>query len=142
MNDKIANNIEITKRELLMISLMCFMSTRSDVEQVIHDSAIAITNIPGLERDIAQFVKGVVLMLCDKFVEDELLNIEITNLVGGNMKNVEDYAQRVADKKVSEKLEEKNESIVLNLENEGYTIMDIARIADVSVDFVKKTLAK
>ena len=118
------------------------MSADSDVEQLIHDSAIAITNIPGLERDIAQFVKGVVLMLCDKFVEDELLNIEITNLVGGNMKNVEDYAQRVADKKVNEKLDEKNESFVINLEKKGFTIEEIAETAEVSLDFVKKTLAK
>ncbi len=69
------------------------MSITRDVEHTIQDSAVTITNIPDLERDIAQFVKGVVLMLCDKFVEDELLNIEITKLVGGNMKNVEAYAQ-------------------------------------------------
>lgn len=91
-----------------------------------------------MERDIAQFVKGVVLMLCDKFVEDELLNIEITNLVGGNMKNVEAYAQRVAN----EKLEERNETFVINLDKKGFTINEIAETADVSVDFVKKALAK
>ena len=39
-------------------------------------------------------------MICDKFVKDELMNIRITYLVGGNMKNVEDYAQRVAQKQL------------------------------------------
>lgn len=76
-----------------------------------------------MERDIAQFVKGVVLMLCDKFVEDELLNIEITNLVGGNMKNVEAYAQRVAN----EKLEERNETFVINLDKKGFTINELLK---------------
>jgi hypothetical protein len=48
------------------------MSTEKDTEQIILDSAELITNIPGLKHDIAQFVKGIVLMLCDKFVKDKL----------------------------------------------------------------------
>ena len=50
------------------------------------------------------------------------------------MKIVEDYAQRVAKKKV----DESKESIVINLCEEGFKIADIARITDVSKDFVKK----
>ena len=73
-------------------------------------------------------------MLCDKFVEDESLNKTISNIVGGKMKIVEDYAQR--------KVDESKESIVINLCEEGFKIADIARIADVSKDFVKKTLSK
>ena len=46
------------------------------------------------------------------------------------MKIVEDYAQRVAKKKV----DESKESIVINLRKEGFKIADIARIADVSKD--------
>lgn len=74
-----------------------------------------------------------VLLLCDKFVRDESLNITISNLVGGNMKIVEDYAQR--------KVDEKNERIVINLHKKGFSIEDIAETAEVSLDFVKKTLS-
>ena len=77
-------------------------------------------------------------MLCDKFVVDESLNMTISNLVGGNMKIVEDYAQRVAQRKVDEKTEE----IVIELDKEGYAVNDIARIAKVSLDFVNQTLSK
>ena len=77
-------------------------------------------------------------MLCDKFVVDESLNMSISNLVGGNMKIVEDYAQRVAQRKVDEKTEE----IVIELDKEGYGIEDIARIVNVSLDFVNQTLSK
>ena len=77
-------------------------------------------------------------MLCDKFVVDESLNMSISNLVGGNMKIVEDYAQRVAQRKVDEKTEE----IVIGLDKEGYAVNDIARIAKVSLDFVNQTLSK
>lgn len=73
-------------------------------------------------------------MLCDKFSEDKSLNKTISNILGGNMKIVEDYAQR--------KVDESKESIVINLRKEGFKIVDIARIADVSKDFVKKTLSK
>ena len=77
-------------------------------------------------------------MLCDKFVVDEYLNMSISNLVGGNMKIVEDYAQRVAQRKVDEKTEE----IVIELDKEGYAVNDIARIVKVSLDFVNQTLSK
>ena len=77
-------------------------------------------------------------MLCDKFVVDESLNMSISNLVGGNMKIVDDYAQRVAQRKVDEKTEE----IVIELDKEGYAVNDIARIAKVSLDFVNQTLSK
>ena len=138
MNTKIGTNQKLTTKDLLMISLLCFMKSENTVENNILDSAVTITNIPGLDDDISQFVKGVLLMLCDKFVEDESLNKTISNIVGGNMKIVEDYAQR----KVDEKLNERNEEIVINLKKEGFKLSDIARIADVSKDFVKKTLSK
>ncbi|WP_406535208.1 hypothetical protein [Methanobrevibacter sp.] len=118
------------------------MSSKRNVEYCILNSAIALTNIKGLDKDIAQFVKGIVLMLCDKFVCDESLSTTISNLVGGNMKIVEDYAQRVAQRKVDEKMRERNEEIVINLSNEGYGIEDIVRIANVSLDFVRNALSK
>ena len=94
--DKFLNNIGSNERfdekELLMLSLLCFMESDNDVEHAILNSAVAITNIKYLNGDIGQFVKGVILMLCDKFVKDEALSKTISNLVGGNMKIVEDYA--------------------------------------------------
>ncbi len=134
INTKISNNQQLSEKELLLISLICFMECGNGIEYSILNSAVAITNVPDLDKDIAQFVKGVVLMLCDKFVVDESLNMTISNLVGGNMKIVEDYAQR--------KVDESKRRFVINLDKEGYGIEDIARIADVSLDFVNQTLSK
>ena len=142
MNAKIANDGEFTEKELLLISLLCFMKSDRDMELNILNSAVTITNIPNLNEEIGQFAKGVVLMLCDKFVEDESLNTTISNLVGGNMKIVEDYAQRVAQRKVDEKLEERNEEIVRNMNEKGIKKEDIADLAKLSPEFVEKTLAK
>ena len=50
------------------------------------------------------------------------------------MKIVEDYAQR--------KVDEFKRNIIINLDKEGYGGADIARIAEVSLDFVNQTLAK
>ena len=176
---KIKDNKELDEKELLLISLLCFMESNAPIENTLLDSADIITNIPNLNQDIAQFVKGIILMLCDKFVEDELINQRISNLVGGNMKIVEDYAKRVAKREVRKikeelkeknveleeknveleeknveleeknvELEEKNEELesskknfVINLDNEGYNEKDIARLANVSLEFVKKTLS-
>ena len=53
-----------------MISLLCFMESEKDINTTVLDSAELITNIPGLKNDIAQFAKGIVLMICDKFVKE------------------------------------------------------------------------
>ena len=58
------------------------------------------------------------------------------------MKIVEDYAQRVAQRKVDEKLEERNEEIVRNMDEKGVSKEDIAVLAMVSMEFVEKTLSK
>ncbi|MBQ6099536.1 MAG: hypothetical protein IJL02_06710 [Methanobrevibacter sp.] len=128
------------------------MKSEIKTDQLILDSAIMITNIPDLNSEIGQFVKGVILLLCDKFVKNESLNKVISNLVGGNMKIVEDYAQRKVDEanlefqKVlrakDDELIKSKRNIVINLDNEGFTISDIAKIADVSLDFVNETLSK
>ena len=142
INTKISNNQQLSEKELLLISLICFMECGNGIEYSILNSAVAITNVPDLDKDIAQFVKGVVLMLCDKFVVDESLNMTISNLVGGNMKIVEDYAQRVAQRKVDEKLKERDEEIVRNMDEKGVKKEDIAILANVSLEFVEKTLSK
>ena len=185
MNVKINNNKKLSKKELLLISLICFMDSKDSVNQLILKSALMITNIPGLSDDISQFVKGIVLLLCDKFVDDESLNTTISNLVGGNMKIVEDYAQRKVDEAKEEfrkelddlnyshkceledldsshkreledldsshrrELEAKDfeflkskRNFVINLDGEGFSIGDIAKLADVSLDFVHQTLSK
>lgn len=146
MKSKIEHEQYLTEKELLMLSLLCFMKNEKDIEYVILNSADTLTNIPNLDDDISQFVKGVVLMLCDKFVKDELLNTRISNMVGGNMKIIEDYVDRVANQRVKEKLEEKleekNEQLILDLKNEGYKAKDISRIVKVDMTFVEQTLSK
>ena len=173
INFKIENKKKLSKKELLLISLLCFMKSKKNSDQLILKSAITITNIPDYNSEIAQFVKGVILLLCDKFVNDESLNKTISNLVGGNMKIVEDYAQRKVDEAKLEfqkelqakddelfakdeelvaKDEELNakydefkkskQNVVINLDKEGFSISDIARLADVSLEFVSETLSK
>ena len=83
---------------------------------------------------MAQFAKGIMLMLCDKFVKDKQLNKRITNIVGGNMENVERYAQ--------DRIDENNEQIIINLKNHGFTIKEIIKLTETSKEFVEKTLSK
>ncbi len=114
------------------------MEHENDIEQAISDSAITITNINNLNEEIGQIAKGGILMLCDKFVKDESMNTTISNLVGGNMKIVEDYAQR----KAQEKVDETKKEFVINLDKKGFEIEEIAETTDVSLEFVNKVLAK
>ena len=45
-------------------------------------------------------------------------------------------------RKLKEKLEEKNEQLILDLKNEGYKAKDISRIVKVDMTFVEQTLSK
>jgi hypothetical protein len=54
------------------------------------------------------------------------------------MKNVEKYAERIAEQRVNEKTEE----FIINLDKKGFSIEDIVETANVNLDFVKKTLSK
>ena len=137
MYTKITYEENFTEKELLMITLFCFMKSTRDINETILDSAELITLIPGLGKEMAQFAKGIVLMLCDKFVEDETLNVKITNIVGGNMDNVERYAEKYAQEKIDKKYEE----IIIKLNEKGFTIKEIIETLNVSKDFVEKTLA-
>ena len=82
------------------------------------------------------------------------------------MKIVEDYAQRKVDEaklEFQKELQAKNDelfakdeelnakydefkkskqNVVINLDKEGFSISDIARLADVSLEFVSETLSK
>lgn len=58
--------------------------------------------------------------------------------MGGNMKNVEEYAKDYAKDKVNEN----NERTIIKLRERGFTVDEIIDTLDVSKDFVEKTLAK
>lgn len=146
MKSKIESKEKLSEKELLMLSLLCFMETNRDMEQCILDSAVTITSISNINEHISQFVKGVVLMLCDKFVKDELLNKEISNRVGGKMKIIEDYADRVAKERVAKATEEvtneKNKEFIINMDKAGYDIKEIAKVTNLDTNFIRQTLAK
>ena len=54
------------------------------------------------------------------------------------MKIVEDYANRVAERKIKEM----NEKIINKLRKKGFKKEEIAKIAEVSQEFVEKTLSQ
>lgn len=78
------------------------------------------------------------MILADKFIKTESIKTTVVNLLGGNMKIVEDYAQRVADDKV----EEDRKQTVLNMFEEGFSIEDIAKATKYNLSFVKEVLAE
>lgn len=138
INNKIRNNKDFTVEELLLLSLVPFMQSDIDIEHIILKTAQTIVQIKNITYDIGQFIKGVELLLTDKFVKTESINIPISNLIGGNMKIVEDYAQRVAREKVTEE----KERTIQNMSNEGMSEEDIIKYTKYDEDLVKKALAK
>lgn len=50
--------------------------------------------------------------------------------------------KRTAEKYAQKKVDEKVEKIVVNLKKKGFRIDEIARLAEVNIDFVEKTLSE
>ena len=133
-NEKINRNEILTDDELMLLSLIPFMDNSENVEQSILKTTYLITNIDDLDYGIAQFIKGIELILADKFVKTESIKTTIINLLGGNMKIVEDYAQS--------KVEEDRKQTVLKMFEKGFSIEDIVNATEFKINFVKKVLSE
>ena len=71
MNTKIEHEEHFSEKELLMISLFCFMKSARNVEDNILDSTELITHIPGLNKDLAQFSKVFKLqVICPRILDN------------------------------------------------------------------------
>ena len=129
----ITHNLVLTDDELMLLSLVPFMTNSTNVEQSILRTTYLISNIDELDYEIAQFIKGIELILADKFIKTDSIKKTVINLLGGNMKIVEDYAQS--------KVEESMKQTVLNMFDEGFSIDEIVRGTKYNLDFVKDTLS-
>jgi len=122
----------------MLLSLVPFMTNSTDVEQSILRTTYLISNINELDYEIAQFIKGIELILADKFIQTESIKITVVNMLGGNMKIVEEYAQRIADDRV----DEERKQTVLNMFDAGFSIEEIVRGTKFKLDFVKEVLSE
>lgn len=136
VNDKITHNLFLSDDDLMLLSLVPFMRNSTDVEQSILRTTYLISNISEFDYEIAQFIKGIELILADKFIQTESIKTTVVNILGGNMKIVEEYAQRIAD----EKVEEDRKQTVINLFNKGLSIEDIADYTQFKLSFVREVL--
>jgi DNA-binding NarL/FixJ family response regulator len=89
-----------------------------------------------------QFIRGIELIIADKFVETKIIKRTVANLLGGNMQIIEDYAKEYAKEYAEKHTKENNENIVIRMFNEGLTKEDIARFTDLDLGFINKTLSK
>ena len=128
INDKIKNEEELTRKDLMMLSLVCFMKN-DNIQQTILNSAETITKIQCLKEDMAGFIRGVLLITSDKFIGDEQLNEDIMDMVAGKMKSLDRYIEKRVKKgiekgleeKLEEKLEENNKELIIKLDKKGFS---------------------
>lgn len=135
-SNKITHNQFLSDDDLMLLSLVPFMRNSTDVEQSILRTTYLISNINEFDYEIAQFIKGIELILADKFIQTESIKTTVINLLGGNMKIIEEYAERIAN----EKVEEDRKQTVINLFNKGLSIEDIAEYTQFKLSFVREVL--
>ena len=149
INTKIETNKDLTRKDLMMLSLVPFMKN-DNVQQTIIDSAKTITKIRCLKNDTAGFARGILLIAADKFIDDEQLNDDIIEMVAGKMKSLDRYLEKRIEKgiekgiekRIEKGIEENNKEIIINLDKKGFSLKDIAETLNVNIDFVKQILSK
>ena len=132
----------ILNEELITLSLVPFMNSDLDIENVILNVASTICNIEYLNEDLNHFIRGIELIIADKFVETRVIKKTIANLLGGNMQIIEDYAKEYAKEYAENHTKENNKNIVIRMFNEGLSKEDIARFTGLDLTFIDKTLSK
>lgn len=146
INDKIENNYKLSDEELTTLSLVPFMNSEFDIETVIMNAVNTICRVENSDDEINRFIRGIELIIADKFVKTPIIKRNIANLLGGNMQIIEDYAEEYAKKHakehVGEYIKENNEGIIISMFNNGVSKEDIAKLTGLDLVFVNETLSK
>ena len=119
INSKIINNKSFDDEELVELSLAPFMHSEERIDKRIIKTAKIINMIDNVNEDLDQFIRGIELLLADKFIKDKKLRTHAINILGGNMRIVEEYAEEYAKEYAKEyandKIEENNAQIIKNM---------------------------
>lgn len=114
------------------------MKSELDIEKVILNVTFAICSLGYLNDDLNQFIRGIELIIADKFVETKVIKRTVANMLGGKMQIIEDYAKEYAKNHTKEN----NENIIIRMFNEGLNKEDIARFTGLDLSFINKILSK
>ena len=141
INYKIANNDEISGKELILLSLVPIIEKTENIEGYINYVVDTLISIKGLAPSIKALAFGIEWLIVDKFVKDELTRNILCDKLGDRMSLIDEYGQ-IKEKKgieqgIEQGLEQGVNGVIRNLLKSGMDAEEIASTADVPLSRVK-----
>ena len=134
IKDKIKNNVEITRKELLLFSLVPIIEKTGHVENYVEYVVNTLIDLKGLTPSIKALAYGIEWLIVDKFVKDEQTRNILCDLLGERMSLIHEYGKNKENKGfsrgisrgISRGVSRTEERIVRNLLDAGNSPQKIA----------------
>ena len=142
---KIANNTEISGKELILFALVPIIEKTDNIEDYIEYVGDTLIGLKGLAPSIRALALGIEWLIVDKFVKDELTRNILCDKLGDRMSLIDEYGQNKEKKGIALGIEQGIEKgieqgingVIGNLLKSGMSAEEIADTADVPLSRVK-----
>ena len=112
---KVKNNLKLTYNESLVLGVLPLMRTKQGIETLIIKTINITREITDIDKELKESILGMLVMLADKYIEDQKLKNSIIDVVRMEVTIFKDYID-------SHKDEWYEEGIGIGTENKGLEI--------------------
>lgn len=138
IEEKYNQNLEITQKESVYLSLAPIMTKNGNLEKNIIKTINILITLNDVPPSTKNLCYGIEWLLVDKFVKDETLKNLLLDKLGDKMSAVYDYGER----KEQKGREEGREEIILNLYESGMKPEEIAEKTKKDIKEIEEILSR
>ena len=91
---KIKNNQKINQNELIKLALSSLMTLETTIEEHLEKTVQTLNKLRNTIKEESKFVFALTWILVDKFIEDDETRQKLCNILGDNMRLLEEFGQR------------------------------------------------
>lgn len=147
---KVKNNIKLTCNEFLALGILPLMKTKHEAGVQVVKTLELARKITDIDDELKDSVLGILIVLADKFIENQDLKNKVIDVIKMEITILHDYVtshekewleQGKIEGKIEGKLEGKEEEklkIAKNMHKENYSVKEIAKITKLDCKTIEK----
>ena len=128
---KVKNNLKLTYNESLVLGVLPLMRTKQGIETLIIKTINITREITDIDKELKESILGMLVMLADKYIEDQKLKNSIIDVVRMEVTIFKDYIG-------SHKDEWYEEGIGIGTENKGLEIAQTMLESDYPLEEIER----
>lgn len=143
---KVKNNIKLTCNEFLALGILPLMKTKHEAGVQVVKTLELARKITDIDDELKDSVLGILIVLADKFIENQDLKNKVIDVIKMEITILHDYVtshekEWLEQGKIEGKLEGKEEEklkIAKNMQKENYPVKEIAKITKLNCKTIEK----